>query len=84
MDIVELDKLPDNRPSGFWTLTWTQIALRLILWSIVVFINEYGWVNPHHDKFIFADYKMEKYNGTEWLDWLWSKQIEQDQIYEME
>ena len=40
MDIVELDKLPDNRPSGFWKLTWFQVAQRVLLWCVVVYIHE--------------------------------------------
>lgn len=56
MDINELDKLPDNRKSGFWKLTWTQVALRVLLWAAVVFVNEQGWINPHHDKFVFANF----------------------------
>jgi hypothetical protein len=71
MDIEELDKLPDNRPSGFWKLTWTQVAMRLLLWVVVVYINEQGYVNPHHEKFIFADYKMEKIDIRPFLELLW-------------
>ena len=48
MDVEELDKLPDNRKSGFWKLTWFQVAQRVLLWAIVVYINERGWVDPHN------------------------------------
>ena len=35
---------------------------RILLWAIVVYINEKGWVNPHDPSFIFADYKMKKWS----------------------
>jgi hypothetical protein len=80
MDIEELDKLPDNRPSGFWKLSWFQVLFRIILWAGVVFVNEKGWVNPHHENFIAADFKMEKQDLTPILDWLWAKQIAVDKV----
>ena len=72
MDIEELDKLPDNRKSGFWKLSWMQVILRVLLWAVVVFINEMGWINPHDPHFVFADYKMKKIDLTWMLDWMWA------------
>ena len=62
MDVDKLDALPDNRKSGFWKLSWGQVIFRVLLWAIVVYINEKGWVNPHDPNFLFADYKMKKWS----------------------
>ena len=78
-----MDKLPDNRKSGFWKLTWTQVMMRLLLWAVVVFINEKGWVNPHDPHFVFVDFKMEKVDITGVLDWFWAKQMEKDRIADL-
>ena len=39
-DVEELDKLPDNRRSGFWKMSWTEVFLRFCLFVVVVYINE--------------------------------------------
>ena len=59
-DVEDLDKLQDNRKSGFWKMSLLEIWLRLALFVAVVYINERGWVNPHDPNFIFADWKMPK------------------------
>ena len=62
MDIDDLEKMKDNRRSGYWELSNVQILKRVLLWAVVVFINEMGFVNPHHDNFIFGSYKVKKFS----------------------
>ena len=57
MDVSELDKLPDKRVSAFWKMSWLEVILRVLFWALIVYINERGWVNPHHPDFVFADWK---------------------------
>ena len=61
MDIEELEKMVfyavsmvDKRPSPFWKKSWGEVILTVILWAVVVYINEEGYLNPHDSKFIFA------------------------------
>ena len=61
IDVEILDKMVDKRPSGFWKMTWLEVVARLILWAVVVYINEKGWVNPHDPNFIWADFKITKF-----------------------
>jgi hypothetical protein len=58
MDIEELEKMVDKRPSPFWKKSWAEVILTVMVWAVVVYINEEGYLNPHHPKFLFADYKM--------------------------
>ena len=60
LDIDELDKIPDKRVSGFWKMSWLEFFLRFMLFIVVVWVNEQGYVNPHHEKFIWADWKIGK------------------------
>lgn len=60
MDIEELEKMVDKRPSPFWKKSWGEVILTVILWAVVVYINEEGYLNPHDSKFIFAQYSMPK------------------------
>ena len=62
LDIDVLDKMEDKRVSGFWSLTNEQIIKRILLWIVVVYINEMGWVNPHDPNFIFSNYKITKWS----------------------
>ena len=62
MDIDQLEKMKDNRRSGYWELTRMMIFKRVLLWLLVVYINEMGFVNPHHDNFIFGSYKIKKFS----------------------
>ena len=59
-DIEELDKLQDNRKSGFWKMSWFEVTARLILFAAVDYINDQGWANPHDEHYVFADWKFEK------------------------
>ena len=59
-DVSELDKLPDNRKSDFWKMSWLEVFFRLILFVGVVYINEKEWANPHSPNFIFAHWEFKK------------------------
>ena len=58
MDIEELDKMVDKRPAPFWKKSWGEVFLNIIIWAIVVYINECNYLNPHDPNFIFADYSI--------------------------
>ena len=60
MDIDELDKLPDKRVSGFWKMSWLEVFLRLVMFVGIVYINEEGYMNPHHPKFLFAKWEIKE------------------------
>ena len=60
MDVNELDKLPDNRKSGFWKMSWFEVTYRFGFWCLVVYLHETGLINPHHKDFIFSDFHMPK------------------------
>ena len=60
LDVNELDKIPDNRVSGFWHMSWLEVIARILFWAAIVYVNEKGFVNPHHPDFVFADYKFQK------------------------
>ena len=62
MDINELDALEDNRESPFWKMSWAEILVKFLFWCVVVWVNENNYLNPHDGKFIFADYRFEKFS----------------------
>ena len=64
LDIEILDKMEDKRVSGFYSLTYDQIIKRVLLWAVVVAINEMGWVNPHDPNFVFSSYRMKKWSAA--------------------
>ena len=43
--------------------SWLEVFFRVLFWALIVYINERGWVNPHHPDFVFADWKFKK------IDW---------------
>ena len=59
-DISEIDKLPDNRVSGFWKMSWLEVFLRAILFVGIVIVNEKGWANPHSDNFVLAPWEFRR------------------------
>ena len=40
IDVEILDKMVDKRPSGFWKMSWLEVFARVLLWCVVVYINE--------------------------------------------
>ena len=66
MDIEQLDKMVDKRPSPFWKKSWGEVFLNVIIWAIVVYINECGYLNPHDPNYIFADYSIPP--PPKWLE----------------
>ena len=67
MEFDKLDALPDNRKSGFWKLTWTQVILRVLLWLCVVYVNQQGWLDPWDPRCVYAEYKSKRVNW--FFDW---------------
>ena len=62
MDINELDKMVDKRISPFWKMSWGEVAARFALWAVLVFLHESNYLNPHEDKFIFANLVKASYH----------------------
>ena len=58
MDVRELDRMEDRRPSPFWKMTYPELAMRLVLFIIVVWVNENNYLNPHDPNYIFVDWKI--------------------------
>ena len=58
MDINELDKMEDKRPSPFWKKSWGEVFVTIIVWAVVVYINECNYLNPHDPNYIFANFKL--------------------------
>ena len=59
-EIEDLDKLPDNRVSGFWKMSKPELLMRALLFIAVVIINEKGWANPHSDQFVLGSWEFRK------------------------
>ena len=67
MDVEELDKMEDKRPSPFWKMSWAEVFARLLLWALAVYIGENNYLNPHHENFVggfLREYDLTNYMST--------------------
>ena len=63
----ELEKIPDNRKSGWHKLTWTQVIQRVLLWMVVVYINHHGYLDPWSPNCVYKEVKNHHFHP--YMDW---------------
>ena len=58
-DVTNDTTNPKSSQGGFKKLSYKQIGLRILLWVMVVGINEMGWLNPQNQNFILRDHELK-------------------------